>query len=166
MRPKQLVWTLRATLVPRGTHRKRLMTNWSVAVAVGIDSLTIAADGKVFIISRNGFVIVLDGGGSELKILAKNDMDEEILATPSIADSRLALHHKQRQQRGIKWACVRGPVECRDLNACLHESTEQCLVILLAVVGGRHLGLVGQQHEHERGKGHHGRHFTVETARL
>ena len=49
----------------------------------------IAADGKVFITSRNGFVIVLDGGGSELKILAKNDMDEEILATPSIADSRL-----------------------------------------------------------------------------
>ena len=49
----------------------------------------IAADGKVFITSRNGFVIVLDGGGSELKILAKNDMDEEILATPSIANSRL-----------------------------------------------------------------------------
>ncbi|MBO35313.1 MAG: serine/threonine protein kinase [Verrucomicrobiales bacterium] len=49
----------------------------------------IAADNKVFITSRNGFVIVLDGGGSELKILAKNDMDEEILATPSIADSRL-----------------------------------------------------------------------------
>ena len=48
----------------------------------------IAADGKVFIASRNGFVIVLDGG-TELKILAKNDMDEEILATPSIADGRL-----------------------------------------------------------------------------
>jgi len=48
----------------------------------------IAADGKVFIASRNGFVIVLDGG-PELKILAKNDMDEEILATPSIADGRL-----------------------------------------------------------------------------
>ena len=48
----------------------------------------IAADGRVFITSRNGFVIVLEDG-PKLKILSKNDMDEEILATPSIADGRL-----------------------------------------------------------------------------
>ncbi|MGB0581567.1 MAG: PQQ-binding-like beta-propeller repeat protein, partial [Limisphaerales bacterium] len=48
----------------------------------------VAADGKVFLTGRNGFVVVLEDG-PDLKILAKNDMDEEILATPSIADGRL-----------------------------------------------------------------------------
>ncbi|MFT4690902.1 MAG: outer membrane protein assembly factor BamB family protein [Verrucomicrobiia bacterium] len=54
----------------------------------------IAADGKVFLTGRNGFVVVLQDG-PELKILAKNDMDEEILATPSIADGRLFIRTRE-----------------------------------------------------------------------
>lgn len=54
----------------------------------------VAADGKVFLTGRNGFVVVLKDG-PELKILAKNDMDEEILATPSIADGRLFIRTRQ-----------------------------------------------------------------------
>ena len=48
----------------------------------------VAADGKIFIAGRNGFVIVLADSG-ELEILAKNDMGGEIIATPAIANDRL-----------------------------------------------------------------------------
>ena len=54
----------------------------------------VAADGKVFLTGRNGFVVVLEDG-PKLKILSKNDMDEEILATPSIADGRLFIRTRQ-----------------------------------------------------------------------
>lgn len=54
----------------------------------------IAADGKVFIAGRNGFVLVLDDK-DELTILAKNDMGEEILATPSVADGRLYIRTRE-----------------------------------------------------------------------
>lgn len=54
----------------------------------------VAADGKIYIAGRNGFVLVLDDK-DELNILARNDMGEEILATPSIADGRLYLRTRE-----------------------------------------------------------------------
>lgn len=54
----------------------------------------VAADGKIFLTGRNGFVVVL-ADGPELKILAKNDLGEEILATPSIADGRIFIRTRQ-----------------------------------------------------------------------
>jgi outer membrane protein assembly factor BamB len=54
----------------------------------------VAADGKVFIAGRNGFVLVLDDS-DELTILAKNDMGEEILATPAIAGGRLFIRTRE-----------------------------------------------------------------------
>lgn len=54
----------------------------------------IAADEKIYIAGRNGFVVVLDDG-PELKILAKNDIGEEIFATPSVADGRLYIRTRE-----------------------------------------------------------------------
>jgi outer membrane protein assembly factor BamB len=54
----------------------------------------VAADGKVFIAGKNGFVVVLEDG-PELKVLAKNDIGEEIIATPSIADGRLYVRTRE-----------------------------------------------------------------------
>lgn len=54
----------------------------------------IAADGKIYIAGRNGFVVVLRDS-RELEILAKNDMGEEIVATPAIADGRLFIRTRQ-----------------------------------------------------------------------
>jgi len=54
----------------------------------------IAADGKIFIAGRNGFVVVLEDA-PELKILAKNDIGEEIFATPSIADGRIYIRTRE-----------------------------------------------------------------------
>jgi len=48
----------------------------------------IAGDGKIYIAGRNGFVVVLVDG-PELDILARNDLGEEILATPAAAQGRL-----------------------------------------------------------------------------
>jgi outer membrane protein assembly factor BamB len=54
----------------------------------------IAADGKVFIAGRNGFVVVLQDG-PEMKVISKNDMGEEIIATPAIADGRLFVRTRE-----------------------------------------------------------------------
>ncbi|MFC2126328.1 PQQ-binding-like beta-propeller repeat protein [Bacteroidota bacterium] len=51
-------------------------------------SSPIAAGGKVFVVSRNGKITVLESG-SEFKILAKNDLDEIIMATPAVVDNKL-----------------------------------------------------------------------------
>ena len=54
----------------------------------------IAADGKVYIAGKNGFVVVLEDG-PELKVLGKHDIGEEIIATPSIADARLFIRTRE-----------------------------------------------------------------------
>ncbi len=48
----------------------------------------IAADGKIYVMGENGFLVVLKDA-PKLEILAKNDMGESCVATPAIADGRL-----------------------------------------------------------------------------
>jgi outer membrane protein assembly factor BamB len=55
----------------------------------------VAADGKIFVPGKNGFIVVL-AAGPKLKILAKNDMGGEILATPAIADGRLYIRTRDK----------------------------------------------------------------------
>ena len=50
----------------------------------------VGADGKVYMVSQNGLVSVLEAGGS-LESLALNDLDEPCYATPAIADGRIYL---------------------------------------------------------------------------
>jgi len=51
-------------------------------------SSPVAADGKVYIASADGVVVVLDAG-EELKILSANKLDGAILATPAIIDGNI-----------------------------------------------------------------------------
>jgi outer membrane protein assembly factor BamB len=53
-------------------------------------SSPIAANGKIFIASRNGIVTVLEAGAN-LKILARNDLKEIITATPAVVDNKIYL---------------------------------------------------------------------------
>jgi outer membrane protein assembly factor BamB len=48
----------------------------------------VAGDGKVYAASREGAVVVF-AAGDELKILARNDLDESIAATPALVDGKL-----------------------------------------------------------------------------
>jgi hypothetical protein len=48
----------------------------------------VAGDGKIFIASHKGVVAVLRAGGQQ-ELLAANGLDEEIFATPAIANGRL-----------------------------------------------------------------------------
>ncbi|HLX42079.1 MAG TPA: PQQ-binding-like beta-propeller repeat protein [Bryobacteraceae bacterium] len=48
----------------------------------------VAADGKVFIAGNSGVVAVLKAGGDQ-ELLAANKLDEDIFATPAIADGRI-----------------------------------------------------------------------------
>lgn len=54
----------------------------------------IAADGKIYMAGRNGFIVVLEDA-PEMRVLAINDMNGEILATPAIADGRLYVRTKE-----------------------------------------------------------------------
>lgn len=54
----------------------------------------VAADGKVYIAGKNGFIVVLEDA-PELKVLGKNDIGEEIIATPAIADGRLYVRTRE-----------------------------------------------------------------------
>jgi outer membrane protein assembly factor BamB len=51
-------------------------------------SSPVAADNKIYIASEEGAVVVLDGG-DELKVLARNKFDGQILATPAIVDGKI-----------------------------------------------------------------------------
>ena len=48
----------------------------------------VAADDKVFVIGEAGVVSVLKAGG-DWQVLKMNDLDDEIFATPAIADGRI-----------------------------------------------------------------------------
>ena len=51
-------------------------------------SSPVAADNKIYIASEEGVVVVLDGG-EEMKVLARNNLDGQILATPAIVDGKI-----------------------------------------------------------------------------
>jgi len=55
----------------------------------------VAADGKVFLVSELGKVVVLAADGS-LRVLAVNDLDEVAYATPAIAGGRLYVRTRTR----------------------------------------------------------------------
>jgi outer membrane protein assembly factor BamB len=48
----------------------------------------VAGGGKIFAASQKGLVVVWEAG-DELKVLARNDLSEQVMATPAIADSKL-----------------------------------------------------------------------------
>jgi len=53
----------------------------------------VAADNKIYVASEEGVVVVLDGG-EELKVLARNKLDGQILATPAIVDGKIYVRTK------------------------------------------------------------------------
>ena len=56
-------------------------------------SSPVAADNKIYVASEEGVVVVLDGG-EELKVLARNKLDGQILATPAIVDGKIYVRTK------------------------------------------------------------------------
>jgi outer membrane protein assembly factor BamB len=66
-------------------------THWELARIRNIGDYyasPVAGDGKIYVVGENGFCVVLKAG-PKLEILAKNDLGESCLATPSIAGGRL-----------------------------------------------------------------------------
>jgi outer membrane protein assembly factor BamB len=58
-------------------------------------SSPVAAGNKIYLASQEGVVVVLDGG-AELKVLARNKLDGQILATPAIVDGKIYLRTEDR----------------------------------------------------------------------
>ncbi|OVE78769.1 hypothetical protein BVY01_04500 [bacterium I07] len=57
-------------------------------------SSPVVADGRIYISSRKGIVTVFEAS-NKLKILAKNDLEAEICATPAIVDNKLYLRTEE-----------------------------------------------------------------------
>jgi outer membrane protein assembly factor BamB len=51
-------------------------------------SSPIAANGRIYVASRNGIVTVIEAG-DELNKLAQIDLDDIIMATPAVVDNKL-----------------------------------------------------------------------------
>ena len=66
----------------------QLVYNGRLGVPGYYYSSPVAADNKIYIASSEGVVVVLDAG-EELKILAKNELDGAILATPALVDGKI-----------------------------------------------------------------------------
>ncbi|MDE0735873.1 MAG: PQQ-binding-like beta-propeller repeat protein [Pirellulaceae bacterium] len=56
----------------------------------------IYGDGKIYVAGENGFVVVMNNDGAELKVLAKNDMGDAIVGTPAISDGNLLVRTRTR----------------------------------------------------------------------
>ena len=50
----------------------------------------VAAGGRVYAISQRGRVVVMEEGDS-LRVLSRNDLNEEVMATPAVVEGRLFL---------------------------------------------------------------------------
>ena len=58
------------------------------------NAVAVAADGKVYITSHTGKVSVLKAG-AEQELLAVNDVEDEVLATPALVDGRVLIRTKE-----------------------------------------------------------------------
>ncbi len=49
----------------------------------------IAADGRIYLASSEGIVTVIAADGEQLKVLSRNEIGEDIVATPAIAGNAI-----------------------------------------------------------------------------
>jgi len=66
-----------------------LLYNERVGVSGGYCASPIAADGRVYLASHSGSIVVIDAQAEKLSILAKNELSEAITATPAIVGDYL-----------------------------------------------------------------------------
>ncbi len=67
---------------------KLLFDKQRVGISSQIMAQPVYGDGKIYVTGQNGQVAVL-APGPKLKLLARNDMGEDCIATPAIADGRI-----------------------------------------------------------------------------
>ena len=51
-------------------------------------TVPVAGDGKVYVVSQSGVVVVLDSSGDQ-NVLSTGELDDEVYATPAIAGGRI-----------------------------------------------------------------------------
>ncbi|MBI2806224.1 MAG: PQQ-binding-like beta-propeller repeat protein [Planctomycetes bacterium] len=66
----------------------RLADQHRIGIAGALLAQPVYGDGKIYVTGKNGQIVVL-APGPELKVLTTNDMGEDCIATPAIADGRL-----------------------------------------------------------------------------
>jgi outer membrane protein assembly factor BamB len=69
--------------------------NERLGVGGGYTASPIAADGRVYLSSHSGSIIVVDAGAKELKVLARNVIGEKITATPALVQNAIYVRTDQ-----------------------------------------------------------------------
>jgi outer membrane protein assembly factor BamB len=54
-------------------------------------SSAVTADGRIYVISQRGTVVVLDAASDTLKVLARNELGEPVFSSPAIVDGVIYL---------------------------------------------------------------------------
>jgi outer membrane protein assembly factor BamB len=87
---KGRVFSLASSGILRCGDAKDGKVLWEERVKGPLSASPVAADGKIYVVSDNGATTVVEAG-DKFKVLATNNLDDEILATPAIADGCLFL---------------------------------------------------------------------------
>jgi outer membrane protein assembly factor BamB len=74
---------------------KLLWDRTRIGIGSQIMAQPVHGDGKIYVVGQNGKVAVL-ALGTKLKVLARNDMGEDCIATPAIADGRLYIRTRTK----------------------------------------------------------------------
>lgn len=69
---------------------------WNERIGGTISASLVAADGKVYLIDEagKGYVVRVDEDGAE--VVATNELDDKVLATPALADGRLYIRAESK----------------------------------------------------------------------
>lgn len=78
----------------RDAETGRLVYQQRLGAGGGYYASPIAGDGKVYTASDRGVITVIKAG-DRFQVLARNDLDEPIMATPAIADGKLYVRTEQ-----------------------------------------------------------------------
>jgi len=73
----------------RDAETGKLLYSGRLGAPADYYSSPVAADGKIYIASAEGDVVVLDAASGDLKVLAVNKLDGGILATPALVEGKL-----------------------------------------------------------------------------
>jgi outer membrane protein assembly factor BamB len=69
--------------------------NERLGIGGGYTASPIAADGRVYLSSHSGSIIVIDAGTKELTVLARNVIGEKITATPALVQNAIYVRTDQ-----------------------------------------------------------------------
>ena len=74
---------------------KVLIDATKVDALQGVYASPVAADGRVYLLGRNGACVVIKAGAAPMEVLATNKLDEKFDASPALVGKQIFLRGKE-----------------------------------------------------------------------